>query len=86
MSGVTSKIEARHEPVLLEEDSNYDPQDKRLAWEKLSASGKIPVGLIYEEKRLSYEELVLPKKGKSLVFDDLKIDIPKFENNLQEFR
>jgi 2-oxoglutarate ferredoxin oxidoreductase subunit beta len=71
---------------LLEEDSNYDPQDKRLAWEKLSASGKIPVGLIYEEKRLSYEELVLPKKGKSLVFDDLKIDIPKFENNLQEFR
>jgi 2-oxoglutarate ferredoxin oxidoreductase subunit beta len=71
---------------LLEEDSSYDPQDIRLAWEKLSASGKIPLGLIYEEKKPSYEELVLPKKEKSLVFNDLRIDIPKFENNLQKFR
>ncbi len=71
---------------LLEEDPNYDPHDKKLAWEKLSVSGKIPVGLIYEERRASYEELVLPNKGKPLVLNDLKIDIPKFENNLRKFR
>jgi len=76
----------RENICLLEEDSSYDPQDKRLAWEKLGASGKIPVGLIYEEKRPSFEELVLPKKEKPLVFNDLKMDIPKFENNLQKFR
>lgn len=76
----------RENIYLLEDDSSYDPLDRNLAWEKLNADGKIPVGLIYEEKRPSYEELVLPKKEKPLVFNDLKIDVPKFENNLQKFR
>ena len=76
----------RENIYLLEEDSSYNPRDRRAAWERLSARRKIPVGLIYEEKRPSYEELVLPKKEKPLVFNDLKIDIPKFENNLQKFR
>ncbi len=76
----------RENTYLLEDDSSYDPLDRNLAWEKLNADGKIPVGLIYEERRPSYEELVLPKKEKPLVFNDLKIDVPKFENNLQKFR
>ncbi|NIM90808.1 MAG: 2-oxoacid:ferredoxin oxidoreductase subunit beta [Candidatus Aminicenantes bacterium] len=71
---------------LLEDDSSYDPRDRNHAWERLNAGGKIPVGLIYEESRPSYEELVLPKKEKPLVFNDLKIDMPKFENYLQKFR
>ena len=71
---------------LLEGDSSYNPHDKQLAWERLNVDGKIPVGLIYEEKRPSFEELVLPEKKKSPVDSDLKIEVLKFEKNLQEFR
>jgi len=68
------------------EEPSYNAQDKKQAWEMLNAHGKIPVGLIYEEQRSPFEELVLPRKEKPLVDDDLKIDVSKFENNLQEFR
>jgi 2-oxoglutarate ferredoxin oxidoreductase subunit beta len=76
----------RENIYLLDEDSSYDPQDKRLAWERLNVNEKIPVGLIYEEKRSSFEELVLPKKEKPLVYNDLKIDVSKFEKNLRKYR
>jgi len=71
---------------ILEEDASYNSNDKRQAWERLNANRKIPVGLIYEEKRPSFEELVLPEKGKPLVYDDLQIDVLKFEKNLKKFR
>lgn len=71
---------------LLEEELNYSSNDKGLAWEKLDAKGKIPIGLIYEEKRSSFEELVLPKKEKPLAYNDLKIDVSKFGKSLKNFR
>lgn len=70
----------------LEEDSSFNPRDKRKAWEKVSANGKIPVGLIYQEEKPSFEELVLPAREKPLVFNDLKISIKKFNRILEKFK
>lgn len=70
----------------LEEDSHFESKNKKQSWEKVTSKGKIPVGLIYQEERSSFEELVLPDKEKPLVFDDLKIDSLKFEEILEEFR
>ena len=69
----------------LEEDSSFDPRDKRKAWERASAEGKIPVGLIYREEKSSFEELVLPDREKPLVFNDLKININRFERILKRY-
>lgn len=70
----------------LEEDSSFDPMDKRKAWERASAEGKIPVGLIYREEKSSFEELVLPDREKPLVFNDLKININRFERILKRYK
>lgn len=70
----------------LEENSHFDSENKEQAWEKVTKAGKIPIGLIYQEKRNSFEELVLPDREKPLVFNDLKIDKSKFEEILEEFR
>lgn len=70
----------------LEEDSSFNPRDKKKAWERSSAEGKIPVGLIYKEEKSSFEELVLPDREKPLVFNDLKININKFESILEKFK
>lgn len=70
----------------LEDDSSYNPSDKNLAWERLTREGKIPVGLIYHEKKSSYEESVLPNKENPIVFNDLKIKNSQFEKILEKFK
>ncbi len=69
----------------IEEDSSFDPKDKKKAWERANTEHKIPVGMIYQEEKYSFEELVLPDKEKPVVFSDLKININKFENILKRF-
>ncbi len=48
-------------------------------------NSKIPVGLIFQEKKPSYESLVLVDRDRPLVFEDLKIDIPRLGKIMQEF-
>lgn len=70
---------------LLEEDSSFDPRKKQQAWERVNSDGKIPVGLIYEEERSSFEELILPDKKKPLAHSDLKIRKSEFEKTMEKF-
>lgn len=70
----------------LDDDSNYDPGDKMKAWEKLSNEKKIPMGLIYVEKRPSYEDLVFGKRAEPIVSDDLKVDAPRLEKIMEKFK
>jgi len=69
----------------LNRDLGYNRRNRMLAWERLSQEEKIPVGLIYEEEKPSYEELVLPEKDKPLVFSDLRPDFFRLENILEKF-
>ncbi len=70
----------------LDDDSDYDPRDKKKAWKKLSQETKIPVGLIYVEKRPSYEDLVFRKEAEPIVSDDLRVDVPRLEKIMEKFR
>lgn len=70
----------------LDEDASYDAKDKGAAWMRLPTSGsKLPVGLIYEEERPTYESLVLRDEGKAMVFEDLKARVPVLRKILKEF-
>jgi len=70
----------------LDDDSNYNPRDKMKAWKKLRNEKKIPLGLIYVEKRPSYEDLVFGKKAEPIVFDDLRVDAPRLEKIMEKFK
>jgi 2-oxoglutarate ferredoxin oxidoreductase subunit beta len=70
----------------LDDDSNYDPRDKMKAWKKLSNEKIIPVGLIYVEKRPSYEDLVFGKKAEPIISNDLRVDVPRLEKIMEKFK
>lgn len=70
---------------ILEEDSSFNPRDKQKAWERVNSEGKIPLGLIYEEERSSFEELVLPEKEKPILHSDLEIQASEFEKTMEKF-
>jgi len=70
----------------VEEDPKYDPKNRTEAWKKLSSEGKIPVGLIYIEDKPSYEDLVLPDKERPVVFNDLNLDIERYEKIIEKFQ
>ncbi len=60
----------RENTYKLDDDSSYDTKNKMQAWKRLTRKGKIPLGLVYMEKKPSYESLVLPDQKKPLVFND----------------
>jgi 2-oxoglutarate ferredoxin oxidoreductase subunit beta len=70
----------------LDKDSEYNPRNKMKAWKKLSTEERIPVGLIYTEKRPSYEDLVFGKEAKPIVSDDLRVDVPRLEKIMEKFK
>jgi len=76
----------RENIVQVDEDPRYDPKNRTEAWKKLSSDEKIPVGLIYIEDKPSYEELVLPDKEHPVVFNDLDLDIERFEKIMEKFQ
>jgi 2-oxoglutarate ferredoxin oxidoreductase subunit beta len=76
----------RENIVQVDEDPRYDPKNRTEAWKKLSSGEKIPVGLIYIEDKPSYEELVLPDKEHPVIFNDLNLDIERFEKIMEKFQ
>jgi 2-oxoglutarate ferredoxin oxidoreductase subunit beta len=70
----------------LDKDSDYNPRDKIHAWEKLSKEKRIPVGLIYVEKKPSYEDLIFGKQALPIVADDLRVDVPRLEKIMEKFK
>lgn len=70
----------------LDEDRSYDPKKKGMAWKKLTKTDKIPVGLIYEEKRPSFEDLILTEKKKPLIKGKLVVDAFQLERIMKSFK
>lgn len=70
----------------LDDDSNYNTRDKMEAWKKLSNEKKIPLGLIYVEKRPSYEDLVFGKETEPIVFNDLRVDSARLEKIMEKLK
>jgi len=72
--------------VHVEDLPGYSPRDKAKAWEVLSNPEKIAVGLIYEEDKPSFEELVLADREKPIASLDLKVDAPRLGKIADRFR
>ena len=75
----------RENTYKLEEEPSFNPKDKMAAWKRLAKDGKIPIGLIFQEEKPSYESLVLVNEERPLAFGDLKKDIQSFGKILEEF-
>jgi 2-oxoglutarate ferredoxin oxidoreductase subunit beta len=67
-------------------DPDYNPRAKDAAWGALSAPDKLAVGLLYEEDKPTFEDLVLPVKERPIAFADLAVDPPKLEKIMEKFR
>ena len=63
----------------------YSPKDKNKAWEALEHPEKIATGLIYEEDKPAFEDLVLPDKDKPIAFNDLTPDRASLEKIMEKF-
>jgi 2-oxoglutarate ferredoxin oxidoreductase subunit beta len=69
----------------LGKDISYDPRNKTMAWDALNSREQIPLGVIYEEERPSFEELMLAGM-RPLVSGDLPMDQVEFEKILEKFK
>ncbi|MFQ6083333.1 MAG: 2-oxoacid:ferredoxin oxidoreductase subunit beta [Candidatus Aminicenantia bacterium] len=68
----------------LDQDSSYDSNSRKQAWEIINSSSKIPTGLIFQEEKPFWEELILEKK-KPIAFLDLISEEPDYRAILNEF-
>ncbi len=64
----------------------FNPRDKAKAWDALRSPEKIAIGLIYEEDKPSFEELVLPDRNKPIASLDLKVEAPRLQKIIERFR
>lgn len=76
----------RNHIVHVQDLPGYNPKDKAKAWEALSRPEQLAVGLIYEEVKPSFEELVLPDRFKSIASLDLKVDSARLRTIMDGFR
>lgn len=72
--------------LAVENVPGYNPRDKNRAWEALQHPEKIATGLIFEQDKPTFEELVLPDKEKPIAFNDLAVDRPSLEKIMEKFR
>jgi hypothetical protein len=71
---------------MIEKEPGYSPKDKSKAWAILDRTDRIAVGLIYEEEKPSYEDLILPDKDEPIAFADLSVRRQGFEKIMENFR
>lgn len=70
---------------LLDQDADYNAKDIQAAWERAGRGEKIPVGLIYQQRRPSFESLVYQDEDRLLVSEDLRIKKPELEKIMDGF-
>jgi 2-oxoglutarate ferredoxin oxidoreductase subunit beta len=71
---------------LLDNDPTYHPADKIEAWKRLQDPEKIPVGLIYQEQKPTFEDLVVPDRERPLALNDLSPNRKELEKIMEKFR
>lgn len=75
----------RENTYKLEGEKGFDPEDRVASWKRLDQTDKIPLGLIFQEERPSYQSLVLASEDRPLVFGDLKRDVSRLDKIMEEF-
>jgi len=70
----------------VEREPGYDPKDKNRAWEALHRPDRIAVGLLYEEKKPSWEDLLGLDKSRPLALEPLSVRREELEKIMENFR
>ena len=68
----------------VDQEKGYDPKSREKAWEFLHNKEKLAMGMLYQEKGTSFDDLVLPVKS-PLVHSPLNIDQKKLDKILGTF-
>jgi 2-oxoglutarate ferredoxin oxidoreductase subunit beta len=76
----------REHIVHVEDLPGYTSRDKARAWDLLSTPEKLAVGLIYEEDKPSFEELVLPDVKKPIASLGLGVDRSRMQRIMERYR
>ena len=71
---------------VLENEPGYRPDDKLEAWKRLEDKNNLALGLIYQEDKPSFEELVVPDLGRPFALNDLTPDVAGLEKIMENFR
>jgi len=72
--------------VRLKDDPAYDPRDRRQAWAVLNQPEKLAVGLIYEEDKPDFGELMLTDPGRAIALDELPVETGRLDKIMEKFR
>jgi len=72
--------------VRVGDDPAYDHRDKQKAWAALSQPEKIAIGLIYEEDKPCFEELMLSDPGRAIGLDELRVEAGRLDKIMEKFR
>jgi len=72
--------------VQVGEDPAYDPRNKPQAWAALSQPEKIATGLIYEEDKPCFEDLMLADPGRAIGLDELRVEAGRLDKLMEKFR
>jgi 2-oxoglutarate ferredoxin oxidoreductase subunit beta len=70
----------------VDSEPGYDPKNRAKAWEVLHHSEKIATGLIYEEDKASFEDLVLPDPGCPIGPAELTVEPERLRKIMEKFR
>jgi len=69
----------------VEEEVGYDPSDPAKAWSLLNRES-LPMGLIFQQSKASYEDMVLEGYGLPPALADLRPDAARLEKVMEKFR
>lgn len=72
--------------VRLGDDPSYDPRDRRRAWEALSLTDRIATGLIYEEDKPAFEDLILADPRRPPALEELTVEPERLALIMEIFR
>jgi 2-oxoglutarate ferredoxin oxidoreductase subunit beta len=68
------------------DDPAYDPRDKAKAWAALTQPEKIATGLIYEEEKPCFEELMLADPARPIGLAELAVEAGRLDKIMEKFR
>jgi 2-oxoglutarate ferredoxin oxidoreductase subunit beta len=76
----------RRHLVHLSAEPGYDPRDKQKAWAALQQPEKLAVGVIYEEDKPAFEELMLSGPERPIGLADLGVETERLDKIMEKFR
>lgn len=69
-----------------EREPDYDPTDKNWAWQVLHRPDRMAIGLIYEEKKPSWEDLLGLDKNRPAALEPLRVSREELKQIMENFR